>query len=138
MDTFRLDINLDYAFVIPCASEWIDRAMSVFMDRTGAKYTILFDTGATVTVLTRNIMHLLSDTREPTRALATYTGDQETPAIEGRLGPYISRAVVSDNATYNILSASQLMGPGAPFIGHIDGHTITCMERDTKKILIQF
>ena len=135
----RLDIiNIDYVFVIPFASEWIDHAMSVFRNRTGARFSILFDTGATVTVLKENLSHLLSDTCTPTRALATYTGEQETPIVEGRLGPYISRAVVSTSASYNILSASQIMGPGAPFIGHIDGNTITCLERKTKKILIEF
>jgi len=55
--------------------------------------------------------------------------------MEGSLGLHLDRVVVSEHSVHNILSARQLMGPGKPFRGDIDGEVIRITHRESRKLL---
>ena len=109
---------------------------SEFEKITGATISMLVDTGATISVLRENLVHLLFNLRDPQTQLQAYDGHTNSTMCEGQLGHHISRCLVSRTTLYNILSASQLMGPGKPFRGEIDGHQLRIIERTTGEILV--
>ena len=102
-------------------NQQFDMCALAFSEMTGAESSMLCDTGAMVTVVRPEIIDRLTNLREPTRLIQSYSGEITKLKVEGTLGPHLDRVVVHPDAIHNILSMRQLMGPGEPFRGDING-----------------
>ena len=121
-DLVALDVDFSAARYDYIAAE--------FRKRTGAVQEALADTGATVTVVNEEAKQFLEDTRPPTRQVLAFDNSPSHVTLEGRLGPYIPRAVCIPDTCYNIVSGSQLCGPEGTCKGMIDGDFIDLYFRD--------